>query len=365
MHPNRTRPWDARWSAAAEPPPTTALARRQPAGAIARRGIASDLSRAVELADKSSAANTQRAYKADWEDWRLYAESEGLQLFPVTPDALCAYIGHMDSRELSVSTIRRRCSAIAFNHRGARDKGGALLPSPTDDARVRAVMKGLARERGTAQKGKTPVDGEMIGAACRSKQFSLRDKAILAIGYVTGMRRSEEVAIDFSGILRPPDGIVFTIDSSKADQEGKGEVVGLPRNDDDPDVCPVRIFEAWWASMGKPKSGRIFPFSTMTIARIVKRAATFAGRDPSDYSAHSLRAGLATNAAIEGVALQESMKATRHKSADTAVRYVRVSASQNRAHVAAARSLSKRSPTEASSRARSMAKARPTKGRKR
>lgn len=272
------------------------------------------------------------------------------------PDALCAYIGHMDSRELSVSTIRRRCSAIAFQHRGARDKSGQILPSPTDDARVRAVLKGLARERGSAQKGKTPVDGEMVGAALRSDAFSLRDKALLAVGYVTGMRRSEEVEILFEGILRVPDGLVFTIRSSKTDQEGKGQVVGMPRNDEDPSVCPVRIFDAWWESLGKPKEGPVFPFSTMTVYRVVKKLAKFVGRNPADYGAHSLRGGLATNAALEGVALGESMNATRHKSADVAARYVRVRASQNRAHVAAARSLSKRSPIEASARTRSMSK---------
>jgi integrase len=52
-------------------------------------------------------------------------------------------------------------------------------------------------------------------------------------------------------------------------------------------------------------------------ARIVKRAAEAAGLDPEDYAGHSLRAGFATQAFLNGVTEVAIMRQTRHKSLNT------------------------------------------------
>jgi site-specific recombinase XerD len=60
-----------------------------------------------------------------------------------------------------------------------------------------------------------------------------------------------------------------------------------------------------------------------SVADIVKRLAQAAGLNPELYSGHSLRAGLATSAALAGAGLTSIMKQTWHKSVDVAKTYIR------------------------------------------
>jgi integrase len=59
------------------------------------------------------------------------------------------------------------------------------------------------------------------------------------------------------------------------------------------------------------------------VALIVKRAAAAAGLDPRDYAGHSLRAGLATAAAMAGVSERAIMAQTGHRSVLMVRRYIR------------------------------------------
>ena len=65
---------------------------------------------------------------------------------------------------------------------------------------------------------------------------------------------------------------------------------------------------------GRVASGRL---NAGSIARIVKRAAGDAGLDPAGYVGHSLRAGFATQAFLNGVTEVFIMRQTRHKSLNT------------------------------------------------
>jgi integrase len=59
------------------------------------------------------------------------------------------------------------------------------------------------------------------------------------------------------------------------------------------------------------------------VTRIIERAARRAGLDQARYAGHSLRAGLATWAAIAGVEERAIMAQTRHRSVTVARRYIR------------------------------------------
>jgi integrase len=60
-----------------------------------------------------------------------------------------------------------------------------------------------------------------------------------------------------------------------------------------------------------------------TVALVVKRYVAAAGLDARRYSGHSLRAGLATQAAMNNVPERIIQKQTRHKSTDMLRRYIR------------------------------------------
>ena len=67
------------------------------------------------------------------------------------------------------------------------------------------------------------------------------------------------------------------------------------------------------------KSGRPLPqrLNSNSVAKIIKRAAAAAGLDPAAYAGHSLRAGFATQAYLNGVPELAIMRHTGHKSLDT------------------------------------------------
>jgi integrase len=60
-----------------------------------------------------------------------------------------------------------------------------------------------------------------------------------------------------------------------------------------------------------------------SIAYLVKRAAGRSGLEAMDYAGHSLRAGLATQAAMNGASELAIMKQTGHRSLATVRKYIR------------------------------------------
>ncbi|MBA3531096.1 MAG: integrase, partial [Ardenticatenales bacterium] len=59
------------------------------------------------------------------------------------------------------------------------------------------------------------------------------------------------------------------------------------------------------------------------VALVVKRCAEATGLDPAEFAGHSLRAGLATSAALEGAAEWEIMRQTGHRTSEMVQKYIR------------------------------------------
>ena len=124
------------------------------------------------------------------------------------------------------------------------------------------------------------------------------------------------------------EGVKVLVRRSKTDQESAGVELGVASG------RAVAAVQEWIAAAGLT-TGPLFRhirrgghltderLTGRSIADIVKRLAGAAGLDPARYSGHSLRAGLATSAAIAGAGLTSIMKQTRHKSVDVAKTYIR------------------------------------------
>jgi integrase len=65
------------------------------------------------------------------------------------------------------------------------------------------------------------------------------------------------------------------------------------------------------------------PICDHQLAKIIKTLARQAGFDPSIFSGHSLRSGLATSAAEGGATERSIMEQTRHKSLKQVRQYIR------------------------------------------
>lgn len=174
-------------------------------------------------------------------------------------------------------------------------------------------MRGIRRAKGMAPNGKAPLLPTQLRLAIDTLPDTLigkRDHALLVVGFAGAFRRSEVVALMIEDIQTTREGLIVTVRRAKTDQEGQTMVRGLPKGTHEP-TCPVRAFEQWTAA-ARITMGPIFrPISRYGIfgTKALKRA----GIDPKDYSGHSLRAGLATAAAMAGVSERVIMLQTGHK----------------------------------------------------
>ena len=234
----------------------------------------------------------------------------------------CGCVCRKLAQAFKVATIIRRIAALSVAH------STAGFDSPTTSATVKAVLGGIRRSLGTAQTCKAPTITADIRAMTSmlplDKLIGVRDRAILLIGFSGALRRSEIVALDTADLSFTTDGLILTIRRSKGDQEGEGAKLGIPFGSD-PGTCPVRSLQAWLDAAGIT-SGAVFKsinrhntvsthrLRSEAIAEVVKRAVAATGRDSSNYAGHSLRAGLATSAAMAGVEERVIATQTRHKS---------------------------------------------------
>lgn len=277
----------------------------------------------------SKAASTRRAYRADWRDFSTWCERYRLDALPAAAPTVAAYLTDLADGGKKASTLGRRLAAIAFAHKAAGHD------SPTKSALVEATAAGIRREIGTAQTGKAPVVTEDIRAMLAGLPEGakgVRDCALLLIGFAGAFRRSELVAVNVEDVEFVTSGLVVTVRRSKTDQEGEGMRKAIPFGRQEA-TCPVRALQAWLASAtittgavfrGVDRHGRVLNrLSDRGVARAVKDAAEGAGLDPTRYSGHSLRSGLATAAAMAGVSERVIMAQTGHKSERMVRKYIR------------------------------------------
>ena len=173
-----------------------------------------------------------------------------------------------------------------------------------------------------------------IVAYCLETLSSLRDRALILVGYASAFRRSELAAIDCAHLSFTKDGLVIDLHRSKTDQEAAGRKVGIPFGKDEA-TCPVRALRCWLAKSGIT-TGAVFRgvnrhgrpsrrgLHKDCVGWILKRAALRAGLKPEPVGGHSLRAGHVTQAAMNSVSERDIMRQTGHKSAEMLARYIRI-----------------------------------------
>jgi integrase len=189
-----------------------------------------------------------------------------------------------------------------------------------------------------APKGKEPLFAEDFQLAFRRGEFSPRERALLLIGIVTGLRVSNLCALVWADVEFVPGGALLHVERSKTDQKGEGRAVFVPRTGGD--NCPFAALKEL------PKIGDMFPIFGMgltddrEVRKLVKRVAELAGKDPHRVSAHSLRKTAATVADQAGVPLEAIRDALWHNKIETTRVYVKARAvAQNPTYAAVARAL--------------------------
>ena len=268
----------------------------------------------------SKAANTLRAYQADFKDFSSFCIKNGFNPIPTEPKILSLYLTHLSSSS-KYSTLKRRIASISVVH---KMKGHYLdIKHPI----IMENLHGIKRVKGSNQKAKKPIlinDLKLIINAIdqniKSERRKTRDKAIILIGFSGGFRRSELVSINYEDLDFVSEGVKIFIKRSKTDQSGEGMVKAIPYFDNKI-FCPVLNLKNWLELSGI-KIGKIFNISDKNVSLIIKKYISLCGLDESKYGGHSLRSGFATSAAESGAEERNIMAMTGHKTTQMVRRYI-------------------------------------------
>jgi len=312
------------------------------------RELQESLGRLEEYAAQAQAENTIKAYAADLEDFRHWCKRMEREWLPATPKTIGLYLGAR-ADDLSLATLERRLAAIASLHK----EEGYESPASVAEGPLRTIWKGLVREKTRQQDGAPPLLVEDLtsiiehlprysaaddGPTGELTLTSLRDRALLLVGWTGALRRSELVALTTADIqFIEGEGVNIYVRSAKADQEGEGLVKGLPYGANK-ETCPVTALRQWLQAAERevegPFEGDIFrrfyrgesigetAMTGQYVSTVLKRHAERAGLDPEAYSAHSLRAGFITQAIRAGKAERRVKEHSGHRSWETFNRYV-------------------------------------------
>ena len=279
--------------------------------------------------EAAQSASTTRSYSQDVRHFRANGGK-----IPATPEMVADYISRFAGL-LAIATLQHRLIAI---HRAHSDKG---LTSPVSDKLVKRTMQGIRRTFGVSQRRvqalvKDDLLEILVLVAKQKPLKAARDKAILLIGFAGAFRRSELVALTVEDITPHAHGIELLIRRSKTDQESEGRTVFVPLAKSQ-ERCPVIALRAW-LELAEIGAGPLFrpvsrhdllasakALTPQSVALVVKAAMKHAkGVDAaSAVSAHSLRAGFVTEAAMVGMQPSVIMGQTGHKSLEMVFRYVR------------------------------------------
>lgn len=291
------------------------------------------LSRGYKASARSS--STKSSYKNDFDHFSAWCQRGGYKAMPASAETVDFYLSdHGD--KFAVATLERRLVGIAFAHRQAGHE------TQTGDKRVRDTLQGIRRraaDEGTsAPRQAAPILTdelrEIVGKLDTESLQGKRDKAMLLWEFSCALRAGEVGMLHVSDLREVgAKGFIVTLRRSKTDQMGKGLQVAVAHGVN-PDFCPV-IALRQWLQAAELKKGPLFPridrhdnvgtvgLTRMGVNLVIKRAVKNAGFDPTHYSGHSLRAGLATSAALSNASYAKIKAQGRWKSDTVLQRYIR------------------------------------------
>ena len=277
-----------------------------------------------EAASGAFSPNTERALRADVQVLEAWCREHRRAAFPASPDTVAAFVDDMAGIK-TPATVRRYVSSIAALHKALRQ------PNPLDSASVRFALQRMHRRRGRRQaqvQGLTwPLRNRLLEAA-GDRLIDIRDRALLAVGYDTLLRRAELVSLEVTDLLEDIDGTAtLLVRSGKTDPDGRGAMLYLARD-------TVQMVKAWVERSGVG-AGRLLrsvrkdgtvgeKLDASQVPRIYKRMARRAGLTDDivgTLAGHSTRVGAVQDMIACGIELPAILQSGRWKSARMVQRY--------------------------------------------
>ena len=287
-------------------------------------GAGEPLTAYLEEARGALSPNTERALRADVQIFAAWCRRHFRKAFPASPATVVGFVDEM-ARVKTPATVRRYVSSIAALHKALRQS------SPLESAAVRFALQRMHRLRGRRQaqvQGLTwPLRNRLLEAA-GDRLIDVRNRALLAVGYDTLLRRSELVSLEVSDLLEEIDGTAtLLVRSGKTDAGGRGAMLYVARD-------TVQLVKTW-LERGGVGGGRLFrsvrkddavgeQLDASQVPRIYKRMARRAGLrgDIVDTLAgHSTRVGAVQDMIACGIGLPAILQSGRWQTTRMVQRY--------------------------------------------
>ena len=268
------------------------------------------------------------SYERDLRVYRTWCAVAHRIAVPATVETVELYASDLLRRGRKVTTLERHAVAIHRAHLAA----GHVSPC---GAELRGLLAGARRVLCQRPNQKTALRVEdlraMVATIGSSTPIAARNSALLLFGYASALRRSSLARLRLEDLDFSRRGILVRVNREKQDRDGKGRELAVTRGRRSL-TCPVRAITRWLKWRGEMQ-GPLFqgvvngrptgkPILGNRICQIVQEAAQAIGLE-GDFGAHSLRAGLVTQALENGCNEVMIAQQTGHASIDTLRIYLR------------------------------------------
>lgn len=194
--------------------PITPTAEGLESGAVATLGDWTAMARGA------FAANTIRAWRADWELFGAFCRAHELAVLPASAKTVREFVFECMGLRKKPATVRRYVATIGRAHRAAG------VADPTVSEEVKLSLKEMSRQLPARQRQARGIVWKEIEEFLRFETRNLRDvrdRALVAVAYDTMCRREELVSLRIEDIARADDGSgTVLIARSKTDVAGEG-----------------------------------------------------------------------------------------------------------------------------------------------
>ena len=287
-------------------------------------GAEQPLTAYLEAARGALSPNTERALRADVQIFAAWCRRHFRAAFPADARTVVDFVDEM-ARVKTPATVRRYVSSIAALHKVLRQT------SPLESAAVRFALQRMHRLRGRRQaqvQGLTwPLRNRLLEAA-GDRLIDVRNRALLAVGYDTLLRRSELVSLEVTDLMEEIDGTAtLLVRAGKTDRDGRGAMLYL--------ACDTVQLVKKWRALGGVDRGRLFrsvrkdnavgeQLDASQVPRIYKRMARRAGLRGAivdTLAGHSTRVGAVQDMIACGIGLPAILQSGRWQTTRMVQRY--------------------------------------------